>query len=64
MKVKVVKQILHTALGVSVLAFVCDVVEIDWQLALVAIRDSVMGRGNAVPQLKIEWPIVGFWSKV
>ena len=62
--VKVAKQILHTALGVSVLAFVCDVVEIDWQLALVAIRDSVMGRGNAVPQLTISWPCLGNWSKV
>lgn len=64
MKVKVAKQILHTALGVSVLAFVCDVVEIDWQLALVAIRDSVMGRGTAVPQLTISWPQVRNWSKV
>lgn len=64
MKVKVVKQILHTALGVSVLAFVCRMAEIDWQLALAAIRDSVQGRGTAVPQLKIEWPTVGFWSKV
>ena len=64
MKVKVAKQILHTALGVGVLAFVCDVVEIDWQLALAAIRDSAMGRGTAVPQLTISWPCLGNWSKV
>lgn len=61
MTVKVVKELLHTALSVSVVAFVCEVFEIDWQLALISIRDSALGRGTTMPQLQLDWSSLRNW---